>query len=270
MSRIDEAFGKLRAAGKKAVVFYVMAGDPNLAATKNAVLKLAGQGITLCEIGIPFSDPVADGPTIQMAAQRALKSGTTIPRIWDMTAEIRRNAPDFPLVYLTYFNPLVSYGVEEFLGRSREAGVDGLIIPDLPWEESLNYTELFDKNGLAQIHLLAPTTSDKRMAVIASKARGFIYCVSLTGVTGARDWMPPELPEFITRVKKYAGAPVLVGFGVSTPEQAGKVIAAGADGVIVGSKIVELLRINGGDPRQLCEFAGRFLNLHEHNAGSWL
>ncbi|MHB1420694.1 MAG: tryptophan synthase subunit alpha [Bacillota bacterium] len=249
MNRIDHKFNELRTQGAKALITYICAGDPNLEETEKYVLALERSGADIIELGVPFSDPLADGPVIQEASQRALASGTTLPAIL-RTVENLRHKTDIPLVLMTYYNPVLQYGVEHFLAEARRTGVDGLIFPDLPHEEAGLMRELATKQGIAVIPLVAPTSTPERLQMITASAQGFVYCVSLTGVTGARQELPEGVEEFLAGVRKCTDKPLAVGFGVSRPEQAQQ-LAPYVDGVIVGSAIVRLIAGLDGDPSGL-------------------
>ena len=236
MSRIDAVFKRK---GHKALIAYVTVGYPSIEATLKAVPLLAASGCDIVELGIPFSDPLADGVTIQQASFRALQNGIT-PRIClEAAGELRRKV-DIPLVFMTYFNPVFSYGLRKFCSDCAGSGIDGLIIPDLPPEEGAELEKITGKDGIDLIYLLAPTSPDERLKLVAERSRGFIYLVSVTGITGARDRLPADLEAFVARVRKVSTKPLCVGFGIATPEQA-KRVARIADGVIVGSRIVQLM-----------------------------
>jgi tryptophan synthase alpha chain len=235
MSRIKDIFRP----GYKALIGYITAGYPEISATPEIAVALAGNGCDIIELGIPFSDPLADGATIQKSSYEALLKGTTPQACLDMAIEIREKT-DVPLLFMTYYNPVLNHGLERFCVDCTDAGMDGLIVPDLPPEEGAELEAITRKHGLDLVYLLAPTSTGERIAMVAKRSRGFIYLVSLTGVTGARDTLPPELEGFVKRVRKIAEQPLCVGFGISTPEQARRV-AAMADGVIVGSRIIQLI-----------------------------
>jgi tryptophan synthase alpha chain len=221
-----------------------MAGDPDLE-TNARLLRAAASAGDVLEVGVPFSDPIADGPTIQRAAQRALAAGTTLPDALALVRGLRGDSAA-PIVLLTYFNPVVQYGVERFCRDARAAGADGIVVPDLPADEAETLIPPARAAGLDTIFLVAPTTSDSRIALAAERSRGFLYCVSLTGVTGARTLIPPDVEALVGRVKVLSPLPVCVGFGISTPEQA-QVIGRLADGVIVGSALVGLVERSASD-----------------------
>lgn len=236
MSRIDTAFNR---AGHKALIAYVTVGYPTIKATLEVVPVLEECGCDIVELGIPFSDPLADGVTIQQASFRALQNGVT-PAICLETAEKLRQRVQVPLVFMTYFNPVFSYGIEQFAVACARCGVDGLIIPDLPPEEGGELEEITSQSNLDLIYLLSPTSTDQRIKLVGERSRGFIYLVSVTGVTGVRDSLPSDLEPFVARVRQTAGQPLCVGFGIASPEQAGQV-ARLADGVIVGSRLIQLM-----------------------------
>lgn len=223
----------------KALIPYVTVGYPSLQATLKAVPLLAKLGCDIVELGIPFSDPMADGATIQKSSYYALQNGVT-PQLCLEVARQLRQETDIPLVFMTYLNPVFSYGFQEFCAACASSGVSGLIIPDLPPEEGSELETIMQRLGLDLIYLLAPTSTEERLRLVATKSRGFIYLVSVTGVTGARDSLPENLETFVSRVRKAATQPLCVGFGISTAEQANRV-ACLADGVIVGSQIIKYM-----------------------------
>lgn len=237
MSRIGEVFVR---GHRKALIPYVTMGYPSLDATLEVVPALERWGCDIVELGIPFSDPLADGATIQEASYQALLNGMTPAKCLEAAAQLRRKVR-LPLVFMTYFNPILRFGPEDFCRAAAEAGVDGLIVPDLPPEEGGELEEPAQRHGLDLIYLLAPTSSDERIELVARRSSGFIYLVSVAGVTGARKGLPSGLEAFISRVRAKATLPLCVGFGISTAEQARRV-ASMADGVIIGSRIVQLLK----------------------------
>ena len=240
MSRIAGTFARLRAEGRVAFVPFFTAGDPNLDVTKELVLAAVAEGADVIELGIPFSDPMADGPVLQRAALRALVAGTTVTRVLGLVAELRRQT-DVPIILFGYYNPLFRYGVEAIARDAAEAGVDGFLCVDLPPEEANALQAAAKPHDLDVIFLFAPTTPPARVASIARAARGFLYLVSVLGVTGARDSLPPELPALVMQARTLTSLPIGIGFGVQRPEQAAWV-AGFADAVIVGSafsKIIE-------------------------------
>lgn len=255
MGRIGERFAQLKNRGRKALVAYLMGGDPDLETTERIVPYLAELGADLVEIGVPFSDPLADGPTIQEAGQRALK--TTLRDLLGMVARLRDRV-EIPLLLMTYYNPVLRYGVERFAHDAAEAGVDGLIVPDLTPEEGGQLLERSKAEGLDLIWLLAPTSSDARIEHIASLARGFLYYVSRTGTTGVRTDIAGDLESNLHRLRSRSKLPIAVGFGISSPEQAAE-IARHADGVVIGSAIVKCMAAGEGDPARTRDALAQFL-----------
>lgn len=245
LTRIDTTFVKLKKAGRKALIPYIMAGDPDLAATELLVPALAKAGADIIELGVPFSDPLADGPTIQRAAERALRHHVSLADVVALVKRLRASGCEVPIVLMTYYNPVLKYGEERFAKDAAAAGVDGVIIPDLPPEEAGVWKPAAHKNDLDTIFLLAPTSTPERVAKVSAASEGFIYYVSLTGVTGARKALSEGLAASVKKIKKATDKPVCVGFGVSTPEQAAQV-AAFADGVIVGSALVNVIETHSG------------------------
>ena len=239
MSNIREAFKN-----GKAFIPFITCGDPSLDVTKEIVIAMEKAGADLVELGIPFSDPTAEGPVIQQANIRALSGGVTTDKIFDMVRELRKTVK-IPMVFMTYANVVFSYGTEKFAARAKEVGMDGIILPDVPFEEKEEFAEVMRKYDLDMISLIAPTSHD-RIAMIAKEAEGFVYCVSSLGVTGVRKEITTNISEMAELVKKQKDIPCAVGFGISTPEQAAK-MAAQADGVIVGSAIVKLCGQYGAD-----------------------
>ena len=235
MSRITSVFDQ----GHKALIPYITVGYPGIEATLKVVSLLASNGADIIELGIPFSDPVADGITIQRASFHALQSGVT-PKVCLKIAKELSQKTEIPLIFMTYFNPIFSYGLEEFCAACASSGVSGLIIPDLPPEEGSELEAITQRQGLDLIYLLAPTSTQERAKLVAKRSRGFIYLVSVTGVTGARDRLAADLETFVTRVRRVATQPLCVGFGISTAEQA-KRVAKIADGVIVGSRLIQFM-----------------------------
>ncbi|MDP8258073.1 MAG: tryptophan synthase subunit alpha [Candidatus Aadella gelida] len=242
MNRIDETFRRLRKEKKKAFIAYITAGDPTFPVSEKIALTLAETGTDIIELGIPFSDPLADGPTIQKAVQRSLKNGCTVKKVFTMVKSLRRKIQT-PLVFMTYYNIVYNYGLEKFVKDAKKSGADGIIIPDLPMEESGEFKSIADAEDFCLIMLTAPTTPAERFRKIASKSRGFIYHVSLTGVTGTRDAVNTGLAKNVQKLKKLTKKPICVGFGVSGAEQAKK-ISRMCDGVIVGSAIIKIIEKN--------------------------
>ena len=246
MNRIDRTFRRLCALRRPGFVAYITAGDPSLAWTRRLVLGLAQCGCDAIELGVPFSDPLADGVVNQRAAQRALASGTTLKKILQSVAQIRKTTP-VPLILFSYFNPIHRMGVEAFARRAASAGVDGVLVLDLPPEESAAIREALHAFGLKMIVLIAPTSSARRIRKIARGAGGFIYCVSRTGVTGSQASRLQEVRRLVQRVKKVSRLPVVVGFGISRPAHV-RSIGKIADGVVVGSAIVSKIEENPKNP----------------------
>lgn len=239
MSKIYKAFEN-----KKAFIGFLTAGDPSLEKTEEFVLEMERAGASLVELGIPFSDPIADGPVIQEANLRSLGAGCTTEKVFDMVASLREKT-QIPLVFLTYLNAVYKYGYEEFCGRCRECGVDGLIIPDLPFEEQGELVPVAEKYGVDVITMIAPT-SRERIEMVAKEAKGFIYVVSSMGVTGARSEITTDVGEIVEIIRRVTDTPAAVGFGINTGEQVRKYSAI-SDGVIIGSAIVKIIAQYGGD-----------------------
>ncbi|MDU8912010.1 tryptophan synthase subunit alpha [Aestuariicoccus sp. MJ-SS9] len=237
MTRIDAKFAQLKAEGKKAFVSYVMAGDPDYDTALRLVKGLPGAGVDIIELGLPFTDPMADGPTIQLAGQRALDAGMTLDRTLEMVRSFREGDDTTPIVMMGYYNPIYSRGVDRFLEQAREAGIDGLIIVDLPPEEDEELCIPAQKAGLNFIRLATPTTDDKRLPKVLTNTSGFVYYVSITGITGAAEAQAADVGPEVARIKAQTDLPVIVGFGIKTPE-ASERIAGVADGCVVGSAIV--------------------------------
>ena len=269
--RIERLFARCRDENRAGFIPYICAGDPNFARTVDIALALEKGGADLLELGVPFSDPLADGIVNQLAAQRALEAGATVHGVLECVGEIRRRS-QIPIVLYTYLNPILRYGIDEFGGEAADAGVDGLLILDLPPEEDRNIQELDGlkpssstvgkkENGVEEnpirIRLIAPTTPPERIALIAQSARGFIYYVSREGVTGARNSVAQSLEEKLTMIRQYTDLPIAVGFGISNPEQAAQV-ARMADAVVIGSAIVDLIG-KIGDTDDLANRVGRFV-----------
>ena len=242
MNRIDLKFADLKKRGEKALIPFVTAGDPDLATTEKLVPAMLDAGADLVEIGVPFSDPIAEGPVIQKASRRALDSGTTLSGIFKMIRRLREKTEE-PLLLMMYLNSIFRFGTERFCSLCEETGVDGVIVPDMPYEERDEIQGAADQHGVIPIRMVAPTSHD-RIRMIASSAKGFLYCVSSTGVTGMRSRFTTDFGKFFGTIRKYAKIPCAVGFGISNPEQAGR-MASYCDGVIVGSAIVKIVEQNG-------------------------
>ncbi|MBN7772880.1 tryptophan synthase subunit alpha [Clostridium aminobutyricum] len=243
MSKIQRAFAHKEGKGK-AFIGFLTAGDPTIEQSKDFILEMERAGADLIEIGIPFSDPIAEGPVIQEANIRALSAGANTDKVFDLVALVRKES-DIPLVFLTYLNPIFSYGYEKFFEKCKAVGVDGMIIPDLPFEERGEMTELAKQQGIDIISLIAPT-SEERIKMIAKESTGFVYIVSSMGVTGMRSEIKTDLTAILNAVKEATDTPCAVGFGINTPDQA-KAISKDADGVIVGSAIVKIIEKYGAD-----------------------
>ena len=239
MSRITYTFNKLKESGRKALIPYIMAGDPALDATKQFVLDLEAAGADIIELGVPFSDPLADGPTIQRAAERSLHNGTTLKKVLGLVKEIRK-VSDIPLILMTYYNPVFKLGIDTFVKKAVGAGVDGVIIPDLIPDEAEDFIGMARMHGLDTIFLLAPTSTDERINRVVKSSSGFLYYVSMTGITGSKLSIEKSMKDTLNSIKGITNTPVAVGFGISRPEEA-SAIAKLADGVIVGSAIVKLI-----------------------------
>ncbi|MEO3413714.1 tryptophan synthase subunit alpha [Roseovarius sp. CAU 1744] len=237
MTRIDAKFAELKAAGKKAFVSYVMAGDPDYDTALEIVKGLPGAGVDVIELGLPFTDPMADGPTIQLAGQRALEAGMTLERTLEMAREFRKEDDTTPIVLMGYYNPIYNRGVDSFLADATAAGIDGLIVVDLPPEEDDELCIPANKAGLNFVRLATPTTDDKRLPKVLQNTSGFVYYVSITGITGAAEAEAGDVGPEVARIKAATDLPVIVGFGINTPEKS-RAIASVADGAVVGSAIV--------------------------------
>ena len=242
MNRIENKFTSLRANNEKALIVYLTAGDPSLDITKNLIFDLEKNGVDILEIGVPFSDPTADGPVIQAASQRSLKSGTTLDGVMKMIAEVRK-VSEIPIVLFGYFNPIFAYGVKKFAQSARAAGVDGVLVVDLPYEEAKELRNYTDTVGIDFISLIAPTTDKERLKKIAARASGFLYYISITGITGTVAPKIGDIKTEVQNIRKITNLPIAVGFGISQPQQA-KEIARFADGVVIGSAIVRLIDEN--------------------------
>ncbi len=245
MTRIDQKFAELKDQGRKAFVAYIMAGDPDLATSLEVVKGLPEAGVDVIELGLPFTDPMADGPTIQLAGQRALEQGMTVEATLQMVRDFRATDDTTPIVLMGYYNPIYSRGVDRFLAEAKEAGIDGLIVVDLPPEEDDELCIPAQAAGLNFIRLATPTTDDKRLPRVLQNTSGFVYYVSITGITGAAEAQATDVGPEVARIKSQTDLPVIVGFGINTPERS-KTIAQVADGAVVGSAIVS--KIGAGEP----------------------
>ena len=255
LSKLDKKFNKLKNNKKLALMPFIMAGDPNLEITSKILLKLQENGADLIELGIPYSDPLADGPIIQLSASRALKSGTTPIKVIGILKSLKGEL-NIPVILFTYLNPLLCFGFEQFCEMASNAGVSGLIIPDLPLEEAHKFSEIVSSYFMDLILLVAPTTPFERMKKITNHTRGFTYLVSVTGVTGERNTMENRVENLIAKLKEITTNPVAVGFGISTPEHVNKVRDWGADGVIIGSAFVK--RISNSKEKDIVNHVGKF------------
>jgi tryptophan synthase alpha chain len=235
-NRIERRFGELRQRGGKAFIPYLMAGAPSLVRTRELVGICEACGADIIELGVPFSDPLADGPTIQDAAQTALRQGVTLGAVLDLVSSLRSRT-QIPIVLMTYYNPVFKYGEDRFVGDASAAGVDGVIVPDLPPDEAAHLIRISKKAGFDTIFLLAPTSTEERIGRVAAVSRGFIYYVSMTGITGSKLSLDASIGDHIGRIRRESDKPVAIGFGVSTPDEA-RTVASYGDGVIIGSAVV--------------------------------
>jgi tryptophan synthase alpha chain len=242
MDRIEGKFSSLRDRGEKALIIYLTAGDPSLEGTKEIILGLDAAGVDALEIGVPFSDPTADGPIIQAASRRALENGVTLSDILDMIESLRR-ASEIPIVLFGYYNPIFVYGSERFAQRAQDAGVDAILVVDLPPEESAELRRHTDRSGIDFISLIAPTTGDQRITKISRYATGFLYYISITGVTGTARPRVVDIKRDAERIREITTLPLVVGFGISTPQQAGEIVPY-FDGIVIGSTFVRMIEEN--------------------------
>jgi tryptophan synthase alpha chain len=257
MNRIVDRFAQLKRAGKKGLVVYIGAGDPNLEATRQLALAFDQAGVDILELGVPFSDPLADGLVNQLAAQRGLESGTTPPKLLETIVAIRKES-QIPIVLYIYFNLIHRPGLEKFIAAAAKAGVDGMLVLDLPPEESDNYEVLMKKHGLCHIYLVAPTTPEDRMELIVKRGSGFIYYISREGVTGMQTSVASNLSTQFAKLRAHTDLPVAIGFGISNPEQA-KLVAKEGDACVVGSAIVNQIAEHGKSPK-LVNKVGEFVH----------
>ena len=258
MSRLSKRFESLNGRGEKALIAYVTAGDPSFDRSAEVILAIAKAGADAIEIGVPFSDPLADGPSIQASSQRALEAGMTTLKVLEIVKQVRAKNSEVPLILMTYFNPILHYGLEKWAQDAKAAGVDAHIVTDLTPEEANEWKSCSIKNCLDTVFLLAPTSTLARIEVVTKLSTGFVYCVSRTGVTGARQDVPMELTEVVERIKTKTSQPVCVGFGISLPEHVKK-ICSFADGAVVGSALVDLIHNLGSDENLLNEVS-RFIS----------
>jgi tryptophan synthase alpha chain len=261
MNRIVARFAQLKAAGKKGLVVYIGAGDPDLPATRALALAFDRAGVDVLELGVPFSDPLADGLVNQLAAQRGLEAGATPPKILATVAELRRES-QVPVVLYIYFNLIHQAGLEPFIADAAKAGVDGLLVLDLPPEESDNYEALMKQYGLCNIYLVAPTTPEERVEFIVKRGSGFIYYVSREGVTGMQSQIASNLAAQIAKIRRHTPLPIAVGFGISNPEQA-RLVAQAADASVVGSAVVHQIAEYGKSPELVATVSGFVKTLGE-------
>ena len=255
LSKINEKFHDLKNNKKLALMPFIMAGDPNIEITSEILLKLQENGADLIELGIPYSDPLADGPIIQLSASRALKSGTSPIKVIELLESLKSKL-NIPIILFTYLNPLLCFGFENFCKKAYKAGVSGLIIPDLPLEEAYKFSKIVSSHSMDLILLVAPTTPFERMKKISNYTKGFTYLVSVTGVTGERNKMENRVENLIAKLKEITTDPIAVGFGISTPEHVNKVREWGADGVIIGSAFVK--RISSSNEKDVVNHVGEF------------
>jgi len=245
VSRISDRLQALRERGETGLIVYITAGDPDLETTERLVYALEDAGVDVLELGVPFTDPLADGPTIQAATERALASGITLRGILDLVRRVRERS-ELPILLMTYYNPVFHLGHEQVAQEAQAAGVDGFLITDLPPEEAADWKAAADGAGLDTIFLLAPTSTSERIDIACRQATGFVYCVARTGVTGARTELPPDLQALIERIRARTESPLAVGFGISTPEHV-RQVGQWADAAVVGSAIVKVIAEQGRD-----------------------
>ena len=257
-NRLQEKITRARRKGEKLFSAFLTLGYPNLETTQKLILQFEKEGVDIIELGFPFSDPLADGPTIQYSSEQALKRGVRMEDAFQMVRDLRRSGCSVPLVFFTYLNPIYHYGLRSFVAEAKQAGFDGLLVPDLPPEEERSLQTACRKRNLSQIFLIAPTTEPKRAKFIAARSQGFIYYVSLRGVTGARKSLPRDIERNLKTFRGIFTKPVLIGFGVSNPKQA-RQLSRISDGVIVGSAIVEVLRKSGGKAEAAVRFVRQMI-----------
>ena len=258
MNRIENAFSKAKAENRSIFVSYVCAGDPNVEASLEICRTLIKSGVDVLEIGVPFSDPLADGLTNQLAAERALEAGTTGEDVFNLVRFLRKENDTAPVVFYTYYNLMFSVGLDAYVAEAKEAGVDGLLVLDLPPEEAGDYMASCERCGMKTVFLLAPTTPEERVKYIAQCATGFVYYVSRTGVTGVRDNLASDLGEMVTMIKRHSDKPLVVGFGIHNRDQV-RAVAELADGVVVGSAIVNTIKDNLGDESAMLNRMGELV-----------
>ncbi len=256
MNAIDHKFALLKTGQRKGIITYLTAGDPDLQATEAIVLEMACRGVDMVELGVPFSDPVADGPVIQAASKRSLEKGVTLDGVLKLAGNLKSRI-EIPLLLMSYYNPIFCYGLTKFIESASCSGVDGVIVPDLPLEESETFSRDLKKAGIHLIYFLAPTSSDERIKATVKRAGGFIYCVSVAGVTGARDDIPAQAHKLLKKVSSMTEVPLALGFGISSPEQV-KSIGKRGSAVIIGSAIMKLVE-QGGGREEITRRVGTFL-----------
>jgi tryptophan synthase alpha chain len=258
MNRIDEHFAELKKEGKKALITFLTVGDPNLDVSEKAIRTMQEEGVDLIELGVPFSDPSADGKTIQDADARSLANGTNIHKVFELVEKVRKDVT-VPMVFLLYYNVMFQYGLDEFFKKCQSTGIDGLIIPDLPYEESDEIKEYTEKYGVYQINLVSPTSRD-RVQKIAENSHGFLYCVSSLGVTGEKSSFQTDFDEFFSIINKYTKIPACVGFGISNGQQV-KELSAYCDGAIVGSAIVKAIASGKNEEESIANLRAKLQDL---------
>jgi len=265
MNRVESKFRELKGRGDKALITFITAGDPDLDMTFDLVLKMEDKGADIIELGVPFSDPLADGTTIQRSSQRALENKVRLNDILGLVQRLRRNT-EIPILLMSYFNPIYRYGLEEFATMCRRTGVDGVIIPDLVVEEAGEWSKVAMRKKISTVFLAAPTSPIERIRKIAARSTGFLYYVSLTGVTGARNRLSVNVTEALKTIKKTVDRPVVCGFGISNPEQVRKV-SKYSDGVVVGSAIIDLIEKSKGRTAILRNVGNFISSLHQKMVG---
>jgi len=239
MNRIDQTFLRLKVSGRKGIIAYLTAGDPDLKVTGTLALEMASKGIDMIELGVPFSDPVADGPVIQAASERALKKGVTLEKVLALAAGLRPRT-GIPILLMSYYNPILQYGLEKFVSSAAQCGLDGVIVPDLPLEESGMLKKALGEKDIHFIYFLSPASSPERIAATVKQAGGFIYCVSVTGITGVREEIPKSALQLLAQVRSSTRLPLALGFGISSPDQI-KMTGENCDAVIIGSAIMKIV-----------------------------
>lgn len=249
MTRIDKKFKELKAQNKKAFICYLVAYDPTEDFTKNILKNLPEAGCDIIELGMPFSDPMAEGPIIQRASKRALKNNCDLNKCLELVSDFRKTNKETPIILMGYYNPILKFGVEKFLKASKQAGADGFIIVDIPFEEEKEFTVYSDKYDLPLIRLTTPTTDDDRAEKILKTAKGFVYHITVAGVTGQKEAVADLVGKGIKKIKKHTKLPVCAGFGIKTPEQA-KEVAKNADGIVVGSALIKMIEENLNNPKK--------------------